>query len=304
MASTGFESLPAETQKRESVSQPGIVKVMSAPMWGPLLVLALLTTVNPVRLGIVLFVLLRPRPISSLFAYWFGCVIIGLATVLIPLLVLQAVPTSAAFMKRFADPVANPTAQRIAIGVGVVLILVAALVVLRSAARQRAGVPNGRHAIPPRAGSAKTAIRERDSNIPPALLQLVGSAPETASEGGSAVARLLGRVRKAWQNGSPWPAFVIGVIFLPPLDGLFLVVALIATSGASLEVQLIAAIAYIFGMLAVEEIILVSHLATPAKTEAALRRLHDWTVAHKRAILVAFLAVVGVSMVARGMGGL
>nr|CRL78679.1 integral membrane protein [Mycolicibacterium malmesburyense] len=78
--------------------------------------------------------------------------------------------------------------------------------------------------------------------------------------------------------------------------------ALIVTSGAPLEVQLIAAVAYIVGMLTVEEIILVSNLAAPAKTEAALRRLHDWTVSHHVAILVTFLVVVGLSMVARGVG--
>nr|WP_194946203.1 GAP family protein [Mycolicibacterium malmesburyense] len=271
-------------------------------MWGALLMLALLTTVNPVRLGIILLVLLRPRPIQSLVAYWAGCVIIGLATVVIPLVALHSIPTSASFVKQFADPADNPSAQRIAIGTGVVLMLVAALILLRSAARQRAAVPvSSGDSLSGRPGGAEAAPRERDSNIPPVISQLVdeqGAAPE----GDSLSARLLGRVRRAWQNGSPWPAFIIGVIVVPPLDGLLLVLALIVTSGAPLEVQLIAAVAYIVGMLTVEEIILVSNLAAPAKTEAALRRLHDWTVSHHVAILVTFLVVVGLSMVARGVG--
>lgn len=279
---------------------------MFRPMWGSLLVLALLTTVNPVRLAIILLVLCRPRPISSLLAYWCGCVIMGLATVLVPLLVLHSIPTSASFVKQFADPADNPTAQQVAIGIGVILILLAALMVLRSATRQRASLStpsgNGRHSMPDRTGSVETVTKEPASNIPPMLAQLVDSAPGAASEGGSVITRLLGRVRSAWQNGSPWPAFVVGVVVVPPLDGLLLVLALIVASGASLEVQLIAAIAYIIGMLTVEEIILVSHLAAPTKTEAALRRLHDWTVTHTQTILVAFLVVVGISMVARGLG--
>lgn len=279
---------------------------MFGPMWGSLLVLALLTTVNPVRLAIILLVLCRPRPIPSLLAYWSGCVIVGLATVLVPLLVLHSIPTSASFVKQFADPADNPTAQRIAIGTGVVLMLVAALIALRSATRQRAnlstGSNRGRHAMPDSTGSARTATRERDSNLPPVLLQLMDSAQGAAFEGGSVIMRLLRRIRSAWQNGSPWPAFVVGVIVVPPLDGLLLVLALIVASGAPLEVQLIAAVAYIIGMLTVEEIILVSHLAAPTKTEAALRRLHDWTVTHTQKILVAFLVVVGISMVARGLG--
>lgn len=279
---------------------------MYRAMWGSLLVLALLTTVNPVRLAIILLVLCRPRPISSLLAYWSGCVIVGLATVLVPLLVLHSIPTSASFVKQFSDPTDNPAAQQIAVGTGLVLILVAAFIALRSATRQRANLSTGnshrRRSMPDRAGSAEPATRERDSNIPSAVSQLVDPAPGTASDGSSVVARLFARVRSAWQNGSPWPAFVVGVIVIPPLDGLLLVLALIVTSGASLEVQVIAAVAYIIGMLTVEEIILVSHLAAPAKTEAALRRLHDWTVAHTQKIFVAFLAVVGISMVARGMG--
>lgn len=272
-------------------------------MWGALLMLALLTTVNPVRLGIILLVLLRPRPIQSLVAYWAGCVIIALASVVIPLVALHSIPTSASFIKQFADPADNPTAQRIAIGTGVVLILVAALIFLRSAARQRAALPHGdgRSDMPGRSRSAETATKARGSNIPPVISQLVDERGPAAG-GESLTARLLGRVRRAWLNGSPWPAFVIGVIVVPPLDGLLLVLALIVTSGASLEVQLIAAVAYIVGMLAVEEIILVSNLAAPAKTEAALRRLHDWTVSHHQVILVTFLVVVGLSMLARGVG--
>lgn len=276
-------------------------------MWGALLVLALLTTVNPVRLGIILLVLLRPRPIPSLIAYWSGCVVVGIATVMVPLIALHSVPTSASFIKQFADPTDNPSAQRIAIGIGVLLILIAGLVVLHSATRQRAAVPSpgggGRHRLPDGTDSTKTATRERDADVPPVISHLVmDTAQEAPSDGGSVTARLLGRIRRAWQNGSPWPAFVIGVIVVPPLDGLLLVLALIVTSGASLEMQLAAAAAYIVGMLAVEEIILVSNVAAPAKTEAALRRLHDWTIAHRLKILVAFLVVTGLSMVARGVG--
>jgi len=53
----------------------------------------------------------------------------------------------------------------------------------------------------------------------------------------------------------------------------------------------------------VEGIVLVSHLARPAKTQAFLRPLHDWALAHRRKLLVAIFAVVGVSLIAQGMGG-
>nr|MDT0526152.1 GAP family protein [Streptomyces sp. DSM 41633] len=62
-------------------------------MWGSLAVLALLTTINPVRLGIIILVLSRPRPMQNLLAYWTGAVRVGLATLVIPLFVLHSTPT-------------------------------------------------------------------------------------------------------------------------------------------------------------------------------------------------------------------
>jgi hypothetical protein len=47
-------------------------------------------------------------------------------------------------------------------------------------------------------------------------------------------------------------------------------------------------VAFVIGviaMLTVEEIILVSHPDRPAKTQAFLRRLHDWALAHRRKLV-------------------
>jgi Sap, sulfolipid-1-addressing protein len=57
-------------------------------------------------------------------------------------------------------------------------------------------------------------------------------------------------------------------------------------------------------VLAVVEIILVLNMAAPAKTRAALRLLHDWSGARRRQILVAIFIVVGVTLMAQGMGGM
>jgi hypothetical protein len=56
-------------------------------------------------------------------------------------------------------------------------------------------------------------------------------------------------------------------------------------------------------MLAVVEIILVSYLVTPAKTQAVLRALHDRVLQpYRRQILIALFALIGVALVAKGMG--
>lgn len=129
------------------------------------------------------------------------------------------------------------------------------------------------------------------------------SHPDAATEGGSIIRRLLRRVRSAWENGSVWLAFVIGVAMGPSLDGVDFVLAIIVASGVSFGVQITAAITFVIAMLTVEEIILVSHLARPAKSQAFLRRLNDWALARRRKLVVAIFAVVGVSLMAQGMGG-
>jgi hypothetical protein len=71
-------------------------------------------------------------------------------------------------------------------------------------------------------------------------------------------------------------------------------------SGASFGVQITAAITFVIAMLTIEEIILVSHPARPAKTQAFLRRLHDWALAHRRKLVAAIFAAVDVSLIAQG----
>ncbi|MDH6196196.1 putative membrane protein [Mycobacterium frederiksbergense] len=269
-------------------------------MWGPLAVLALLTTINPVRLGLILLVLSRPRPIQNLLAYWTGALIVGLSTLLIPLVLLHSTPASAAFIKDFAHPTANPVAQRTAIGVGAALLLVAAMLVAHSLVRapRRSSNPPA----PDPDGTAKTSTLLLDSSVPPILRRLLHPEPDAAAAGGSR--RLLDKARSAWRSGNPWIAFIIGVIFLPPLDGVFFALGIVVASGASAGVQVIALIAFVIGVLTVEEIILFSNLFAPEKTQAVLRQVHDWASTHHRKFAAAILAVVGLSLIARGMGGL
>ncbi|WP_454792333.1 GAP family protein [Mycolicibacterium lutetiense] len=272
-------------------------------MWGSLLVLALLTSINPVRLGIILVVLSRLRPLRNLVAYWTGAAIIGLTTLIVPLIALHAAPTSATFLRDFANPTANPAAQRTAITIGVALLVIAVLMLARSL--RRSPVPPGKPTVADPAGPGSVSTLLLDSSAPPAISRLLRTAAAAAAEEGeSPIRRLFGRIRVAWRDGAPWISFVIGVIVLPPLDGVVFALAIIVASGAALGVQVGAAIAFVIGVLAVEEIILISNVAAPARTQAALQRLHDWARAHHRKFAAAILAVVGISLVARGMGGL
>jgi hypothetical protein len=271
-------------------------------MWGQLLALALMTTINPVRLGLILLVLSRPRPMQNLLAYWTGALIVGHASLLIPLFVIHSNPSSASFADDFADPASNPTAQRIAIGMGVLLVLIAAVMAVRSLVATPVG--SRRRPVPERNGEADTSVLALDSTVPPILSRLLQPSQNTGVEGGSPVRRVLSRTHNAWQNGSPWIAFVLGVIILPPLDGVLIALAIIVASGSAVGTQVVAVILYMIGVLAVEEMILASNLIAPARTQAALRRVHDWARTHHRKFVAIILAVIGLSLVIRGMGGI
>ena len=272
-------------------------------MWGSLLVLAFLMTIHPVRLGVTLLVISRRQPMQNLLAFWIGCVLVGLLVFVVPLMVLHVTPKFASFSKDWADPGPNSTARHIQIGMGVLVLSIAALMAVRFAARKRAR-PRGRNWAQLQRPGDNTSKLVRDSDTPAAISRLLGPAQDAATEGGSAIRRLQTRARDEWENGSLWVSFVVGLAVGPSLDliGVLFVLSIIVASGAAIGMQVSAGIAFLVGVLAVEEIILVSNLVTPAKTQTAMRRLHDWTLAHRRKLLVAIFAVVGVSLIAQGMG--
>ncbi|OMC52870.1 gap protein [Mycobacterium sp. IS-836] len=260
-------------------------------MWGSVLALALMTALNPVRLAVTLLVISRPRPVQNLLAYGAGCLVGCIPAVVVPLTLLHVAPAFSSLAEGLAT---SPVVRHVRIGMGVLALLVAALIIVRSLARRR------QPAHLPAAGG-NTAVLE--SKTPPIIARVLDRARDAASEGGPAFRRLLGRVHNAWETGSAWLAFVIGLALggVEPDAGLLLL-AIIVASGAAIGTQISAAITFVIGVLAIVEITLLSYLALPAKTEAVLQSLHDWALSHRRKILIAMFAVAGVSLVASGIG--
>ena len=272
-------------------------------MWGPFFASAFLLSIHPMRLGLTLLVISRRQPMQNLLAYWIGCVLTGLLVLTVPLIVVHVTPTFASFFNDWPDPATNSTARYIEIGLGVLVLSIVALMAVRSAVRQRAR-PRGRNLAQLQTPGNNTSTLVRNSDTPPGFSWLLGPAQDGATEGGSAIRRLATRVRDAWENGSLWVSFVIGLAIGPSLDavGVLFVLAFIVISGAGIGMQVGAGIAFLFAVLAVEEIILVSNLVTPDKAQPVFLRLHDWALAHRRKLLVATLVVAGVSLIAQGMG--
>ncbi|HTQ19162.1 MAG TPA: GAP family protein [Mycobacterium sp.] len=262
-------------------------------MWGSLLGLACLLAINPVLLAVILLVISRPRPMQNLAVCWVGCLITNVPSVLVPLLMLHVMPVFRATAHNLATASPNSTTRHIQIGVGALAVSISGLIVVRSRARQRGKVP---------AAVDNSSTLVQDSGTPGAISLSRGGDQEESTERGSAMRRLVDRLNNAWENGSLWVALVAGMTFLPGPAWVLLADTTIAASGAPIGTQVIAAIAFVFVMLAVFEITIVSYLLTPEKTEAVLRPLHEWALAHRAHVVAATLALVGLSTVARGLG--
>nr|WP_090339185.1 GAP family protein [Mycolicibacterium malmesburyense]CRL67351.1 integral membrane protein [Mycolicibacterium malmesburyense] len=258
-------------------------------MWSSILALALLGTFDPWRLAAILLIISRPRPVSNLFAYWVGSVMITLPYLVIPLVLLHSTSMFQSFIGT-AD--GSSTIRYVQIGVGVFLLVIAMVLAWRFRARRQ---------VLQAAGDG-TASPASDAITPPSVTRLLQKAQDAAATGGSPFRRLLGRVHNAWQTGAPWIGWFLGFGYILSIEWVVLVLAMIVASGATLGVQITAAVVFVIVLLAAVEIILISYLAIPVRTHAVLQRLHDWAWLHRQHLVVAFVAIVGISVVVNGIG--
>jgi hypothetical protein len=268
-------------------------------MWSSVVVLALPIAFDPVRLGVNLLLISRPRPAQNLLVYWVGCVLASVLLLLVPILALHFTPMFSSFVHDLDSPTtpASANLRHAEIVMGVLALSIAALMAVRFLARQRAQL-----AVP--AANASTLVADSDTPNPISrLLDRGRVGQDAAAEGksGSAIRRLLGRAGNAWESGSLWVALVIGFWAGPNPSLVIFALATILASGAAIGTQIGAATVFIVETLAVVEVVLLSNLVAPTQTEALLRRLHDWARSYRRQILVAMLTLVGLALVAQGM---
>src|SRR5690349_9615199 len=98
--------------------------------------MALAAMVDPLRIGVTILVISRPRPVLQLLAFWLGGLAMGLAVGLGALFLLRALALR--LMADMPDTGDSPTLAMVEIGVGVLALLIAALVALRPPRRGRA----------------------------------------------------------------------------------------------------------------------------------------------------------------------
>jgi hypothetical protein len=261
-------------------------------MWSSLVGLALLLAINPVLVGFILLMISRPRPVENLLAFWVGRLTVWFPGLLVPLLVLHSVPAFNSFAHDFTTPAsaASSLGRHIQFAMGVLALFIATLMTARSLSRRRQVATAG--------GNAPTLVLDRNAPTP---ISPPPSAQDAVAKGGLTFRALFSRLRTAWDNGSLWVAFAIGLGGVPPPILVLLVDTAIVASGVAIGTQVCAVIVFVVGMYLVVEMTLVGYLAAPAKTQAILRPVHGWTLAHRRKIVIVICAVVGVWQVAHGL---
>jgi hypothetical protein len=242
-------------------------------MWGTVLLVAMMAATDPVRFGIAVLLISRPRPMVNLLAFWLGGMAMGIAVALGALVLLR--DFALMVMQTVSSAAASSTARYLQVAFGVLALLTAALIAVGFSVRQRAQIPM------PCGG--------------PSALVLQSSTP-------TAFSRLSARARSALEGGNPWVAFVVGIGSVTPAAEYLMALIAIAASRAAIGTQVSAAVVFTIVVLAVVELPLVIYVATPAKTQAVMLQLHNWVRTRRRRIFAVSLAVMGVMLMATGVG--
>jgi hypothetical protein len=265
-------------------------------MWSQVLGMALFTALNPMLLAFILLVISRPRPVQNLLAFWVGCLIVNVPAFLVSLMVINMVPTFASFARRVATPDPGSAVQPLQLVSGVLCLSIAAVMAVRRWRSQRANEP----APVGTGGNASLLVLDSDTSITDSRSR--GRFRGVIARIRAAIRRPLNRCHEAWDNGALWVALVFGLAYVPPPPLFLLVDTIIVGSGATIGTQIIAVIAFIFAMLAVFEVVLISYLVAPARTQAVLLPVHEWALVHRQHVLIALFAGVGLWQVVTGVG--
>lgn len=240
-------------------------------MWGTVLVLALVATADPVRIGISVLLSARPRAVGQLIAFWLGG--IAMCGVLTVGVLFGLRDFAIATMHRVELATASSAAGHIQVAMGVMAMLIAGLAVgLSPRQRTRLGMP-GAH---------------------PSHLQ--GLAP-------NAVSRFSARAQDAMQARPLRVAFLLGVAMLVDLRILVALTAIL-TSGVAVSTQISAATVYTLVALAFIEVPLVSQLAAPARTCQLMTVVHGWVKSRRQHVFALVIALLGAFLMTNGMGNI
>jgi hypothetical protein len=240
-------------------------------MCSAVIVLSLLAAIDPVRIGITAFLISRPKPMLNLLAFWLGGMAAGIGAALAALLLLRGLTLS--LMRVVVSSTGSPIAGYVQVAVGALAVSFAAVLLARFWAHQRPPVP---------VAGGESPVLLLEPNRPPAAGRL--------------------SIRGRLEGGSLLVAFVAGVaLATPPVEYMAAILAIVASEPAT-PAQLGAALFFTVVAFTVVEVPLITYLSAPVQTLAFVQRLNDWISARRHAIPAVVVAVLGVSLLANGMG--
>jgi hypothetical protein len=238
-------------------------------MWCTVLMLALVATMDPVRLGVSALLYSRPRPVRHLVAFWLGGVTVCIVLALGVLVGLREVASGV--IHRVQHATTSSAVGHIQIAMGALALLVAALIVGLSPRRR------ARLAMPASSPSARQLLSP------------------------NAMSRLSTRAQGALQTRPLWVPFVLGVGLFTDFRYLLALGAIVA-SGATAGTEVTATAVFAVVSLAFIEIPLASQLAAPDKAAEVMSQVHAWLKARQHQVFALIIAMLGVFLMSTGIG--
>jgi Sap, sulfolipid-1-addressing protein len=240
-------------------------------VWATVLVMGIAVIFEPIRMGLAVLMLNRPRPMLQLLAFLCGGFAMGVGVGVVVLFILRSTPIASG---RFTLP-------QVQITVGLLALLIAAALATNISARMPVRRPMAGAVI---GGEAGMIMEE--------------PAPPSALE------KLSARARHLLRGDSLWVAGVSGLATALPSANYMAALAVILASGATPTAQVQALILFNVMAFTLAEIPLVSYLAAPQKTRASMTALHAWLRSRRRREVAALVALTGCVMLTLGVTGL
>jgi hypothetical protein len=235
-------------------------------MWATVLVLASSVIFEPIRLGLVVLMLNRRRPLMQLFVFLCGGFTMGVGGGLVVLFALRATPLAGHF-----------TIAKVQVATGLFAVLIAVVlaanVSLRKLVRRAPAVSPG--------GGGGVALLERT--------------PPSGSQ------KLTERARYFLQGDSLYVAGVSGLGAALPSANYMGSMAVILASHAAPVAQVQALLVFNLVAFTMAEIPLVSHLAAPRKTRAFMAALQTWLRSRSQQGVAVLLAAGGCFILVLGL---
>jgi hypothetical protein len=236
---------------------------------------------DPTRLGLAAIMMSRRQAVRNLLAFWLGGMLSGITVGIVVLVLfrdiaLVVIQNMVASMNEVRAAVGF-AGGRLQIAFGMLALVGLAVLVARQRARVGAPVGVGGGGAP-------------------------GLTPQPAKR--SLVARIGQLTMSMVESGGHWPAFIVGLgSTVPPIEGPVALTVIMASKNET-GTQFTAFVVFTLMMLLFVEIPILSFMAAPQRTEAAMLRLNSWIHGHRMQIMQTTLALSGVVFVVQGLGRL